>query len=126
MADLTDKFLSKLHRETLANHIKWTISPVNFKLKTSESVSGKVYVTEIQGKIFRIYEYLEKNYYEEEAYTLTDYHRLEMIDSDGKTLYEYPYSRVIFDLYRAVQYQTSGAGDFMTDFLKEGDGSDLI
>lgn len=113
------RFITKLIEKTNDNSIKWKLNSNNyFKVENGTKRDHSTYYAQINGKTFRIYEYLKKYYYDEENFDISKYVKLEMIDLTNRNiLYDYSYYSILDDLISAVKRQTSSIDNFMDDFL---------
>jgi hypothetical protein len=118
------RFVSKIIKETLEGKIKWETARTNpTSISLSERLIDFPYKTVIDEKIFRLFKYESKYFIDEERFEWTTGYRLEMIqDSSEKSLYTFPETRNLSDLYDEIRRQIAGIDDFLNNYLK-GDES---
>lgn len=115
-----ERFVSKLIQDTKKGELEWTDESNNvLTLPSDERPISKVYTTEIAGKIIRLYEYQIKHYTDEYEYDWVERIKLELIDKDGATLFEFGYDYSLYKLFNAVRKLNSGIDDLMKGFLNE-------
>lgn len=111
-------FILELIKKTKQKTVNWEES---YHLPTlpdgSERLVDLSYSSEINEKNFRIYKYNIKHYRDEYEWDWTERIRLELIDNDGNSIFEFPFEYSLYDLYDAVRETTSGIEDFIDDFL---------
>ena len=116
----TDKIIIKLNRDTKEGKIKWTVNREKpSSLSGSEILSDNVYTCKVLDKIFRLFKYQAKYYFEEGLYEWDDDYRLEFVDFWGKSEWTFPKDRAIYDLYETVRFKTSNVEEFIDKFLTE-------
>ena len=119
-SNIEERFISKLIKDTKTGIVNWEdISAKSFVLPTSERIISKIYMTEVNLKNLRTYKYQAKNYTDEDEWDWIDRVRLEMIDAENTTLYEFNYDYSVIKLFNAVRKSNSGVDDFMKNFLNE-------
>lgn len=111
-------FILTLIQKTNQKEIEWNIVKHNIDLPHDEKITGKIYVTTINGKKFRLFEYQYKHYVDEDEWLWNQRKKIELIDDNNEKLYEFDYDYSINDLFDSVTRQTSGIDDFLEDFLK--------
>ncbi|HNY63368.1 MAG TPA: hypothetical protein PLH70_07485 [Bacteroidales bacterium] len=115
-----ERFVSKLIQDTKKGELEWKDESNNvLTLPSNERPISKVYTTEIVGKNLRIYEFEIKHYSDEYEWDWVERIRLELIDDDGATLFEFDYDYSIYKLFNAVRKLNSGIDDLMKEFLNE-------
>lgn len=116
------KFILELIRRTAKSEIIWEItnSPNNFP-----SMIGLSYKTMLlEGKTLKIFKKMAI-YETIDAYEFDDYKsryakiRLELIDENNNTLYEFPDDYSLMTLYRIIQEKTSGIADVFESMLQK-------
>lgn len=119
-SNLEERFISKLIRDTKKGDLKWDKNDrISLILPDSEKVVSKVYVTEIDEKKFRIYEFQFKSYKNIEDWDWVERVRLELFDTDGITLFKFNYDYSLYKLFNSIRKSNSGIDDLMKGFLKE-------
>lgn len=109
----TDKWIEaivKLKALTQSGQLKWTARD---SARSASGEGGPHYFSEHGGKILRLRRAYEREWDQELP-------RLEFVDAEDRSLWTFPYSEALDDLYQAVRYQTAGVGDFL-DTLLEGE-----
>ncbi|UTN02308.1 hypothetical protein L0669_13365 [Flavobacterium bizetiae] len=117
MRNTNSDFILTLIQKTNQNEVKWEIVKHTIDLPHDEKITSKIYVTTINDKKFRVYEYQYKHYIDEDEWLWNQRKRIEMIDDDNEKLYEFDYDYSVSDLFDSVTRQTSGIDDFLKDFL---------
>ena len=119
-SNIEERFVSKLIKDTKNAVIKWNDNSNRaIVLPSSERAISKIYTTDVNEKKMRIYEYQLKHYTDEDEWDWIERIRLELIDSDDATLYEFSYDFSLYKLFNAVRKANSGVDDFMKQFLNE-------
>jgi hypothetical protein len=114
------KVIIKLNRDTKEGKIKWEVSHhVPSSVGGTERLIDNVYITSVSKKKMRLYKLESKFYYDEGLSEWSESYRLEFIDFNNKTEWEFPKDSSILDLYDTVRYKTSNVEDFFKDFLTE-------
>ncbi|MDR6457191.1 hypothetical protein J2786_000284 [Chryseobacterium vietnamense] len=117
--DKQHEFIQKLTKETIRKQIIWSDKLSDkLNLPNEERAISKLYITEIQGKKFRLYEFQYKLYTDLYEWLWNQRVRLELIDNNDIRIYEFDYNYSLNDLFDAVTRTTSGIDDFIDDFLK--------
>lgn len=115
-----ERFVLKLIQDTKKMDIKWKDEPNNkLVLPSNERAISKVYITNIDNKNFRIYEYQIKFYKDEDDWDWVERVRLELFDSDGASLFEFEYDYSLYKLFNAVRKANTDIDNFMKGFLNE-------
>ncbi|KAA6333364.1 hypothetical protein EZS27_018212 [termite gut metagenome] len=108
-------------RETMENEIRWNISPPDhskYFLEIGESILGNIYCTVINGKNIRLFQYKFKG---------ETHYRLEIYDiNNDSTLWIFPPTDSIRNLYDQVLRQFSGVEEFLEEFLEAYDNKTNI
>lgn len=119
------KIIVKLNRDTKDNKIKWEINRNKpNSLSGNELLSDNVYTCTVLEKNFRLYKYRAKHYYDEDAYEWSDHYRLEFIDKQGISEWDFPEDDATEHLYETVRFKTSDVEGFIDRFLSEEDLND--
>lgn len=119
-SNIEERFVSKLIKDTKNTTVTWEDFPNNkLELPSSERPISKIYTTEVNDKMLRIYEYQFKHYTDEDEWDWIERVRLELIDEDQATLFEFNYDYSLYKLFNAVRKANSGVDDFMKEFLNE-------
>lgn len=119
-SNIEERFVSKLIKDTKNETILWEDIPNNkLELPSSERPISKVYTTEVNNKRLRIYEYQFKHYTDEDEWDWIERVRLELIDEEHATLFNFNYDYSLYKLFNAVRKANSGVDDFMKEFLNE-------
>ncbi len=114
-----NEFIFKLTKETLRRNIKWSDKQnKDLVLPHEERATSKLYISNIENKKFRIYEFQYKQYTDEYEWLWNQRVRLEMIDSNEERIYEFGYNYSLNDLFDAVMKSNSGIDEFLDEFLK--------
>lgn len=140
MEQKADRFLdamSRLIESTQDGEIEWvpqTMEEEPFKRSPDDQI-GPIFMTIYKGKPLMIY--LRRSKYKPSALEsgVTDFFRraigspetgtwytevlLSIVDDRGVALWTFPKHRILKDLFEAIQYQASGAKDFLEDILSE-------
>lgn len=110
--------LSKINKLTQDGVLRWAIqSPPSLMREGTDSKIDLVYVVTFKETNLRLYEvrYLAYDDYESSYWAKKPV--LEVVDDLGRTLWTFPASRSIYDLFEAVQYQTAGVNQLLDKFL---------
>lgn len=114
-----NEFIVKLTKETLRKNIKWNDKQnKGLVLPHEERATSKLYITTIDEKKLRIYEFQYKHYVDEDEWLWNQRVRLEMIDANEEKIYEFGYNYSLNDLFNAVTKSNSGVDEFLDKFLK--------
>ncbi len=114
-----NEFILKLTKETLRKNINWTDKQSkSIMLPQEERAISKLYITTIDDKKFRIYEFQYKQYIDEDEWIWNQRVRFEMIDTFEEKVYEFGYNYSLNDLFNAVTKSNSGVDEFIDKFLK--------
>ncbi len=106
------KFILELIKKTKMKEIIWNISDrVPIFPDGGERHIDLVYISDLNGKKFRIYKYQVKLFRDEYEYEWTERIKFETVDNHFNVIYEVPYQYSLFNLYEAVREQTSGIED---------------
>lgn len=117
-SDKLSQFIIKLIKLTKSNELTWeSISPRDPELPNGEVILDKLYETTVNDRDFRLYRYKYKYYRDEYDFEWSQKIRLELLDNDGNTDYEFEYQNSMNDLYDIVREQTSNVSDFIDDIL---------
>lgn len=114
-----ERFIAKLIKDTNKGDLKWVIDSSRITLPGNERLSGKIYLTDIDGQSIRLYSYNVKYYKDEDEWEWIESLRLELIDKGKETLYEFKYGYAFDKLINAVRKSTSDVDNFMKGFLNE-------
>lgn len=113
------KFILELIKRTKKKEINWkTSNRIPSFPDGAERHIDLVYISDISGKIFRIYKYQIKFFRDEYDYEWVERIRLETVNENYEVIYEIPYQYSLFNLYETVREQTSGIEDLIDNFLK--------
>ncbi|MFX0557131.1 hypothetical protein ACOCEA_10040 [Maribacter sp. CXY002] len=120
MSAQAQKTILKLNQMTKDDEIIWSVWKTKINsLEGLERLLGNAYFSEVNTKELRIYKYEARHYYDEDAFDWVSHFRLEFIDKNGNTTWQFPEEYVLPDLYESIQYKLSGASEFFGDFLDE-------
>jgi len=112
------KLILGLIEKTRRNEIKWEKAKLTSNMNEfDEPIVDLLYKISIENAIFRIYKYKTKSYRDEYEWEWVDRVKLELIDDDENTLYEFPYDYSLVNLYDAVREQTSGINDIIDKII---------
>jgi hypothetical protein len=78
------------------------------------------YVTEFEGQRLRIFSKRYRTWQDEEQYSWHERPILQVVDEQGRALYEFPSDSGISDLLVSVQYQVSGVGRLIDKLASGG------
>ena len=113
------RFILELIKKTKKNVVQWNESHYSPTLPDgSERLVDLAYSCEIGDKNFRLFKYNIKHYRDEYEWDWSERIKLELIDNQGNSIYEFPYEYSLYDLYNAVRESTSGIDEFIDEFLK--------
>jgi len=117
--DRIAQLVLKLIKLTNTDKIEWkSLLPTDMKWRKDPGyLIDKVYRTQVNGKSFQLYRYKEKWYREEDDYEWIVSTRLELIDENEYTDYEFEYSNSMNDLYEIVREKTSKAEEIINQIL---------
>ena len=116
----TQKAIIKFNRDTKEDKIKWeAVQGDPSSLGGTERLKGNVFKTRVLDKKIRLYRFEFRYYYEEELWQWQEGLRLEFIDGNNNTEWEFPADRTIQDLYDTVSYKTAKAEDFFSAYLND-------
>lgn len=117
-SDKLSQFIIKLIKLTKSNELTWeSISPRDPELPNGEVILDKLYETTVNDRDFRLYRYKYKYYRDEYDFEWSQRIRLELLDNEGNTDFEFEYQNSMNDLYDIVREQTSNVSDFIDDVL---------
>ena len=112
------KLILRLIKLTKNNEIEWTsISLRNSQLLGGEQSLGLAYKASLENGIFRLYRYKYRVWRDEDNYDWSDSIRLELLDVEGNTEYEFEYENSMEDLYNIVREQSSSANTIIDNIL---------
>ncbi len=115
-----ERFVSKLVQDTKKGELEWIGKPNSTIISPSnDRVISKVYTAKISEKKLRIYEFQTKYYRDEEDWEWVKRVRLELVDNEEATLFEFGYDYSLYKLFNAVRKLNSGVNDLMKGFLDE-------
>ena len=111
--------IAKLNELTQHGRLKWeVVSPPD--TRGSSDVVEIAYGTEHEGKRLRIFSRRSKVAVDEQRFEWLRSPVLQVVDSDGKPLYEFPSFNGIDDLLESVGYQVSGMGRWIEKLASGG------
>lgn len=131
MTEKKDKFVeavTKLIKLTQEGELQWRSGDISrYDIKVES-----VFITEYKDRLMRLYKYVYK-VQQPGPFTLThgifgskrEYPywetsvKLEFIDSNGRTVWEFPSTPALFDLLEEVQYQVAEVDEFLDDIMAE-------
>ena len=117
-SDKLSQFIIKLIKLTKSNELTWdSTSPRETELPNGEVILDKLYETTVNDREFRLYRYKYKYYRDEYDFEWSQKIRLELLDDDGNTDFEFEYQNSMNDLYDIVREQTSNVSDFIDNVL---------
>lgn len=117
-SDKLSLFIIKLIKLTKSNELTWnSTTPREAELPNGEVILDKLYKTTFNERDFRLYRYKYKYYRDEYDFEWSQRIRLELLDSDGHTDFEFEYQNSMNDLYEIVREQTSNVSDFIDNVL---------
>lgn len=117
-SEKVSQFVIKLIKLTRSGELTWeSFSSTDTELPNGEVVLDKVYSAKIGGKTFHLYRYKFKFYRDEYDFEWVPRIRLELMDDNGKTDYEFEYDNSMNDLYDIVREQTSNVADIVDVLL---------
>ena len=112
------KLILRLIKLTKNNEIEWTsISLRNSQLLGGEQSLGLAYKASLENGNFRLYRYKYRVWRDEDNYDWSDSIRLELLDVEGNTEYEFEYENSMEDLYNIVREQSSSANTIIDNIL---------
>lgn len=109
-------FILELIKKTRQEKIHWYIIRHEI-IDTDKPIVNLVYQTNIKDKNFRIYKYKTKSYQDEFEWEWIERIRLELVDDENNSLYEFPYDYSLMDLYEAIREKTSKISEILDDIL---------
>ena len=111
--------IAKLNELTQQGRLKWeVVSPPD--TRGSSDVVEIAFGTEHEGKRLRIFSRRSKVEVDEKRFEWLKSPVLEVVDSDGKPLYEFPGLSWIDHLLESVGYQVAGVGRWMEKLASGG------
>jgi len=117
-SDKLSQFIIKLIKLTKSSELTWdSISPRDTELPNGEVILDKLYETTVNDRNFKLYRYKYKHYRDEYNFEWPQRIRLELLDSDGITDFEFEYQNSMNDLYEIVREQTSNVSNFIDSVL---------
>lgn len=115
----TELFIS----QTKSGAIEWAAAPeAKPKCKVGDGVAGVPYTATIKGRRFLVYEYEYKMWPSEDSFYEATEVSIEIVNDDFDMEYRLPRPDGRWQLLGAIREQTSGANDFLDDFLNERGG----
>lgn len=116
--DKVTQLVLKLIKLTSNNEIKWDGNSVySPELPNGEIILDKIYKTAYSGGRFQIYRYKFKSWMDEDRFEWSQRIRLELVDSQGHTDYEFEYENSMNDLYEIVREQASDVENLIDNIL---------
>lgn len=128
---------AKLIQLTQSGSLKWSLATGDFSVAGYDG-SDSAFIASYKNKILRIYRLTYKvedpgpGAFSTASIKIselvlgvkkypywTSMVRLEFVNSDGKTLWTFPDTNALEDLYSSVQYQVAGVTEFLDDILKD-------
>jgi len=114
------KAILTLSKMTADNQLKWKISSSR-NITEKESVSGRIYETKFDNRIFVIYRFNSSYYHpEHDEYFPTQYHKLEVFDEYGNLIWEFPKSSEVGDLYNIVRKRVENIDELLNNIIISG------
>jgi hypothetical protein len=115
-----DATVAKINRLTKEGKIEWhVLSKAPSSLASTEELIDFVYTAEVSGSLFRLYKYEYRVYTDIDEWDMSQSYKLEIIDKNDNSLWEFPRGNNIKDLYDTIRFKTSKAEDFFDKFLNE-------
>ncbi len=117
------KKLSQINRYTKERGIFWEtlIHYPNLGLSSNEELVGKIYQTEFEGRKLRLFKINRKVQTDEFEFNWIPAFKLEILDHNDSSDWEFPDHRGIWDLYDSVRYQVSNIDSFLSSGIDEDD-----
>ena len=112
----------KLLSLTAAQKLAWSVD--ERLLRGRENVLGHVYTAKFGGSTFAIHEFQYQHFYDEDQWDWVPSVRLELIDLDGRLLYEFRVDQdmgTARQLLEAVRRQAAGVDDLVKRLLATDD-----
>lgn len=119
--------VAKLLELTQHGDLTWSVQEPPFSFtKRPNSRVDVVFVAKYCDKVLRLYEkrfqedVVDFDQFELRQVMTTEWKKtivLEFIDSNGNSLWAFPYVQVLNDLMSSVQYQVAGVRDFLAELL---------
>lgn len=117
--DKMTKAVARLLELTQRGAIQWRTAPLPDLRGTGDFIEI-AFAAEYEGEHLRIFRKRSKVALDEERFEWIERPKLEIIDSNGRSLYEFPSHPILYDLLDAVEYQVSGVGPFIEKLASEG------
>jgi hypothetical protein len=109
-----EKVLTKLLEETKTGDISWSaVSRPN-----REDIVGFAYAASVKNKRLFVYEYRYRHYSDENEWEYQTDIAVELVSPDGTLEWRIPPSRARHQLLEAIREKTSGAEDFLVEYLE--------
>ncbi|RYF02253.1 MAG: hypothetical protein EOO32_00725 [Comamonadaceae bacterium] len=105
--ELVDEFIKGTQHGTLV----WSTDSAPYNLIGPDVRVGVIYHSSYLNQNIRLYRKEYKNYYDESSYSWDMSLELEIVDFHGNTLYTFPTTSNLRNLFNAVTYQTSGVAN---------------
>lgn len=112
-------FISKLIRGTRKGEFEWEAENYHLPLPANQELTSKLYTTELNGKKFRLYEYMYEGFLNSSETGWINQVRLEMVDDYRTTLYEFKFDYALYKLLTAIRTIDSDISNFIDDFINE-------
>jgi len=98
-SDKLSQFIIKLIKLTRSSELKWSSrTPTDDALPNGEFILDKLYEANVNDRDFRLYRYKYRNYFEDYNYEWSQRIRLELLDNDGHSDFEFEYLNSMNDL----------------------------
>lgn len=119
----TTQVIGKMLRETVEGTLKWNFlentQNMGSNIDGYDSIVDHVYYTIINDKAIRLYKYKTKFFTDIDEWYWSIAYQLEFFDqTSNKTLWAFPSSNSITNLYNEVCFKASGADNFIDQYLK--------
>jgi hypothetical protein len=117
--DKTSKAVTKILRQTLSKDLAWVIDSRKVQVGEQEDIIGNVYYTTLLDKFLRLFKYKSLSVTDYDGFIWTERYKLQFIDDEGFSVWEFPYSNAVKDLYEAVSFKSIEVQEFLDKWLSE-------
>lgn len=110
-----DMFLKELTESTKAGTVEWRLVPVPDQLRELDDRVGLVFATEYKNKPLRIFHASFKIYYDDTNFSWDEKVELQIVDSRGNALWDFPKTPEIWQLLEAIKFKAAGVEELFAN-----------
>lgn len=112
--------IDELIRLTQHGQLKWQTHDPARRMNDSVNNVDVTYVADYQGNLIRVYRRHYKSYFEDTpSYHWDSTSEIELIDSDDRVLFKFPFTPNKSELLNAIEAQNSSVRNFFNHFNKK-------